>query len=306
MIKYCFESLTELSLTETWEPTVLWRKPFKNINKLYLNIPRFSYFNNQVNLTEIFPSLRHLHIETRNIFEGQLLHFPHLEQMEFPKYEYHSMFSRPRFMEMNPQIRNVHLKLAREGSLELLRVTNEKLADLEVLRITLDAYGPLHDTDPNVTIHFKNVKKIILQTYGETAESLPITFDQLEEVEAIESSWRSEFMRGKTNEKLLNLIVRNQKLRKLNIQYILNTSQWKLIADNLPLLDEITTSWKSRNGSKGLIDLMNKKPNLKKVTLNMELSTDNRTILSGLLYPKWQIDQECKSNLREITFVRSN
>lgn len=113
-------------------------------------------------------------------------------------------------------------------------------------------------------------------------------------------------MRDEANEKWLNSIVKNQKLRSLNIQYTLNDKQWKLIAGNLPLLDEIKTYWESRNECNGLIDLMNRETNLKKVTLNMKVLPENYTILSDLLYPKWQIDEEFRNNLQEITLVRNN
>lgn len=310
--EYCFESLSEITLLHNVKRKFSWPKPFQKVSSMHLKIQNFD--GNKINFTEIFPSLRHLHIEHATCIDF-CSHFPHLERMEFPIYKYnHLQYSvdaiEPyvRFMELNPQIRNVHLNLmldlSREGSLKLLQVTNEKLPNLKVLELTLhaNAYGTTQYL--NETTHFKNVEKLILHTADESTDVLPIVFDQLVELEIIGLSHTIVY----TNSKWFNFVVKNHKLLKiLNINYKLNVEQWKLIADNLPLIEEISTYWLSRNDGSGLIAIMNRETNLKVVTLNMELSTarENYTDLCDLLYPKWQIDGELKSVMSKITFLRN-
>lgn len=67
--EYCSESLAELKLVYNPEREVSWRNPLKKVSKLDLRVS--SYYTghaNNINLTEIFPSLRHLRIESLFVF----------------------------------------------------------------------------------------------------------------------------------------------------------------------------------------------------------------------------------------------
>lgn len=315
MNKYCSESLAELSFPYNVQNEILWQNPFKNVSKFHLMMTNcYPKYNDSTNLNEKFPSLRHLHIEFVQGFSSNnyVCHFPHLEHMEFPRHTRTKTYIGEvevfeRFMGLNPQIRNVHLDLkldlSQNGSLELLQITNEKLPNLEVLELTAYTFYSTQEVgDSNTTIHFKNVEKLILHVYNERTKALPIVFDRLKEIEIGQSNYSG------TNVNWLRFIATNRGLQILKANYMLNSEQWRLIGDNLPLLEEVQTHWKSSDYGNELINIMNRETNLKKVKLITLLSLDNFTALCDSLHPKWRIDGELPNVMfvPEITFLRNN
>lgn len=282
--KYCSESLKEMTLWYDSDWDALAQKPFKQLTNLLLLSFSWNCENNIKNLTELFPSLENVAFEHYgsdvSLLKCFKQHFPHLEYVRLPYYikrkPNNSIDTFDQFMELNPQIRGVHMKETVFDSdiLDLLRLTSEKLPNLEILGIqtNLDVY-PISLTDDN-----------------------PIVFGKLKELEIYGShSW-------------MNFIIRNHELRVLNITWMMNLNGWTTIVENLPNLVEIQVTWRPHdsNQQNGIISLMSRETNLKKVTFRFGYSRQEYNILRGLLHPKWQFEGQVEDHMPNITFIRSN
>lgn len=296
--KYCDESLTELSLKFNKNLNVSWQKPFKQLNKFHVEMLTFNRENN-MNLTNIFPSLRHLTFQLINpsVLRCFAQHMSQLKYVQFPiQYSHNEIEFYKEFMAVNQQIRDIHIIL--EGDdFDLLRLTNEILPNLEGLRLTTEFEYVLNDTRP---ILFKNVKSFVLCSSAYNLDFLndfPILFEQLLSFEI-----SAPFM---STNKWIKFIDRNNKLDKLNIHWMLDLNEWTMIVDNLPNLAGVKTKWQSNYEENGLINLMSRETKLKKVTFVIGLLKVNSTALCDLLFPRWQIERKLDS-LKEITFIRND
>lgn len=161
---YCSESLTEMSLGYNTGFSILWKHPFKKLTKLHLERLSFGSENNINDLPRIFPSLEKLdfgnfiNIHTFKCFND---HFPHLEYVKFPFYQGNSFYEikiYERFIEANPQIRNVHIR--GYNTLDLLRLASEKLQNIEFLKLNDDLEVYPIDLTAEYPISFNKLKKL--------------------------------------------------------------------------------------------------------------------------------------------------
>lgn len=294
--KYCSDSLKELTLYcsgDNWNG--LWRKPFKQLKRLH-----FKYFpsnceSNMENLSETFPSLQHFKFQPLSIDSSILKcfehRFPHLKYVELPAYYNKDPISGiqcyEKFMEMNPQIRNLSIMIV--DSLDLLRLMSAKLSNLETLKIVTTV--KIYPTD---LIADNSIK-----------------FDRLRELEI---RFPKEYFGYdfRSNHNWTNFIIRNHELRILNTNsLVMDLNEWKMIVDNLPYLVEIKSIFSSNHFEKnkqenGLMSLMSRETNLKKVTFQYEYTKKLPTILRDLINSKWRLEEEFQDHMKEITCVRND
>lgn len=136
--KYCFESLTKMTLHNGNNWDINWKNPFKKLTTLQLRSLSLSCEteNNMKNLSKIFPSLKRLSAPSAKpsvlkCFEYRL---PHLEYVELPFYSriYDDAFPPyERFMKANPHIRKVSVMSG--YSVKLFRIMSVILENLEAL-----------------------------------------------------------------------------------------------------------------------------------------------------------------------------
>lgn len=274
--------MLDLSLYVGDDWNVLWQKSFKNLTKLRLTSVNLDCDVHTRNSSEVFPSLQHLalrnfdrHGSVMKCFDH---HFPHLESFEFSSrwiLDSATEFFR-NFMELNPGIREVDIPA------RLLRIINEKLPNLEVLRlkIEINEFGRSDHSTVDNLVKFDRLKE--LEIYG---------------ANSITGHWTS-------------FIARNRELRILKTYLTISLREWIMIVGSLSHLDAIKTYWHTRgNVAEEVISLMSRETNLKRVTFGngFGYSKEEYTILRQLVHPKWKFEGNVEVYyMPEITFIQSN
>lgn len=162
--KYCSESLIEMTLHYGSNWNVFWHKPFKQLNKVLLQSLSLNCENNMKDLTEIFPSLKHLafvfHVKPSALecFEKKLLHLKYVTLPMYTGNSNNDIHLYKKFIETNSHIRNVSITSG--DNFELLRLMSEKLPNLEILKFNtyLSSY-PIDPTNDNF-IRFNRLKEL--------------------------------------------------------------------------------------------------------------------------------------------------
>lgn len=184
------------------------RRPFKNVEDVYLSGKFDKMVNNSLELNEIFPKMQRLIFGNMQIFNKSSvnLRYPHLLHLEISftnlngltEVDIEAMFK------MNPQINSLNI---RGFTMEFLKRLNNNLPKLETLEIPslhLD-YNHYYEGDD---IHFDTVKKFIVKGKPNQAPE-KILFSQLRELEV-------EFAPDFSNQ-WSDYIVKFENLTNLNI-----------------------------------------------------------------------------------------
>lgn len=311
LINYCSESLNELTI-ETFSGEIFseLRKPFKNVSVVRLSSGSWDCEANNVNISEIFPSVRQLNMEQSytNSKCIDYYHFPHLDHIKFPMYSDaspHKMETKNKMYEhifnLNTQLRSIHI--TDYNSNDILRVASKKLKNLESIELTTFCE---YATDNDETFRFENVKKFyITSRMNELPNHPPFDSDQLEEM-------KIETRSNTINEKWIELIKKQQKLKILSILRR-NTSKrnllnWIPIVESLPELEVIKSniemSYGNHQNANEIVRLMRAKTNLKKIIL-IGMTQQEYDEFRNMIGSEWKIEGDLpKPKSRgDITFV---
>lgn len=220
--KYSSESLEEFRMDKFSGNLFLeWKKPFKNVSSLYIRDGFWNCEKVNVNFSEIFPSLRHLTMNSSSKCIDY--HFPHLEYIQFSMYSNYPEIKKKiyeKIFDLNPQLRTI--QISNFDNFHVLRVASQKLHNLEV--IELSGFISLAERESVFDwkfIHFKSVKRlnIKLNRYDVKTKYIPLKFDQLEELVILGSSttfserWM-EFIRQQQKLKILIILWKDFNLQE--------------------------------------------------------------------------------------------
>lgn len=295
--KFCFKSLEELNGYFTEDHSIDgWRKPFKKLTSIHLYELSLKCENN-MNLSVMLPSLRSLFIKSAKLSSLKCFehHFPHLEHIHL---EMNSCLLSKKektvemFFHLNPQIQSVQVRCIE--NLRFLHLIS-KLKNITNLEFSMLVNADNRvDYEKIKSIHFKSVKTCSLQTTK--ANYLPILFDELEELEIRINLMSNEFIRFITNQQTLKVLY--------IFPCVLDLQQWMVIVENMPNLIEIKTQWTPDRENDGLISLMDKEINVKRITI-LWILKKNCAVFRNLVKSKWQIEDETQGILQNVTFIRS-
>lgn len=297
--KYCSNSLEELNGYFIENHSIDgWRKPFKKLTNIHLYELSLKCEDN-MNLSVILPSLHSLYIKSAILSSLKCFehHFSHLENIHLDMNSHRLSKNEKKlekFFDLNPQIRSVQVRCIE--NLQFLHLISRKLKNIENLEISMLLNADNEANNKKIkSIHLKSVKKCSLQIA--TAKNLPISFDELEELEIRINLISNEFIR---------FIASQQTLRVLYIfPCILDLQQWMMLVENMPNLIEIKTQWTSDRENDGLISLMEKEINVKRITILWILKKNLAILRSLVNSTEWQIEGETEGTLQNVTFIRS-
>lgn len=204
--KYCSSSLVH---SESYNVQMdIWgefTEPFPKVENItFKNILETP---ENINLTQIFSSLRRLSLENVHSFNERTfdVNFPHLEQLtvgfldrDFPN----NPFAKEKFellCQKNPQIRDLRFNFA---SYEAIKAAADNFKNLEMLELTWPKWNNQHQ------VHFERVKKLILN-YARYLPPLTI-FPHIQEIEIL--------CYPTLNNKCIDFIGMNEGLKRLHIK----------------------------------------------------------------------------------------
>lgn len=210
---YCSDSLVELTIASNLNVTNAWNKPFKLLTDLRVDAIVMKEGNEIFG--NIFPSIVSLKITTETSMAFFLYNFPNLKNVVLPSMGDNELI----FFSHNPMLQNVEIGFSFVYHMENIRRASESLQKLESIKFMI---GSPIVSDPYPTnhglIHFKNVKKCAIaissmfQSKALLPDSIPIVFDQLEELEIYTASMKP----------WMTFITRHVNLRTLRILTHLN------------------------------------------------------------------------------------
>lgn len=271
--KYCWNSLVHFESynvqMEIWgeftEPfSKLENITFKNILKTPENI----------NLTEIFPSLRRLSLENVHSFNERTfdVNFPHLEQLmvgfldrDFPN----NPFAKGKFellCQKNPQIRDLRLNFA---SKEAIKAAADNFKNLEMLELTWPKWNNQHE------VHFERVKKFILN-YAKYLPPLTI-FPQIQEIEIL--------CHPTLDNKCIDFVGTNEGLKRLHIKNQAFDAHISKFTEILPNLVDLSLVCGFGVRSENIVNLITQHNDMKSLRLiyaEKSLGDNLKTELSKL------------------------
>lgn len=178
-------------------------------------------------------------------------------------------------MELNPQIRSLHIRDI--ITIHLLQLASEKLPNLEILNITISINS--YFMGLTASIKFDRLKK--LHIHGTS--------------NPFDNNWPY-------------FIAQNHELQTLDTdRLIITLNEWIMIVNNLPHLVEIKADWMPSDHRNELISLMSEQTNLKRITFKYHIhySRDDYAILRNLVHSKWRIDGRVQDRMAAISFIQN-
>lgn len=224
--KYLGTSLIEITL---WKFNSIHFKnfigPFEKVQ--ILTIDECFIYSNDINLPNVFPSLRNLQFTYDEKLRFSLFehHFAHLEEIN--ELSYQGDVERIKtLLQLNPQLRKLKIQYI---TWEFLKKLSNLLPQLERLEIAvLSAQNSFNELE----IHFENLRTLKLWSLRDLPSNVPIIplkfSDKFEEL----IDWT-------LGPHLLNFISRNKHLKKLFTQ----NHEFLRIAEELPHLEEFRTDF---------------------------------------------------------------
>lgn len=153
---------------------------FPSVNVVYFMGTSATFGMENYKLNTIFPNIKQLFLLVRGVSDQSCidLEYPHLEHLStaisHPKLASFDESTIKEVLKKNPQIRSVEFELVSQS---FLKVVNQYLPELEVLRVTALS----GEIDYFNGIRFANVKKLSLKAVDDKIPS-NIVFNQLEKV----------------------------------------------------------------------------------------------------------------------------
>lgn len=307
--EYCSESLKEFNVSNFHEDIFLkWKKPFKNVNTIRFADGLWDCEKNNLNISEIFPSLQSLSLIRMECSSSKCVdyHFPNLKHIQLPMYtvypfEISKMYEN--IFDLNPQLRSIGIW--HMDNYTVLREANEKLNNLESIELVCSNRWPniSSSTFNGEAIRFKNVERLLISLGEHNRDErhfIPLEFDQLEEFEFV---WPSRYLFA--NE-WVEFIKRQQKLKSITILCKwtgLNLQQWKSIIETLPQLEVINTQWYSYQGSDGIAGVMAMETKVKKFIFHRMIDNEYNS-LKKIIGEDWQIEGTEQRYMEKVTFIR--
>lgn len=204
--------------------------PFPNVEKVQL---RDGTCRTRLNLSEIFPVVRNLNVDTMVIVSEDLMqNFPYLERLTIPEHWGEHRANFPSFeqtLEINPQLKHLTIPKCKWDALQVL---NKIRPDLESLELSSLVFHDIEDVI--IPLRFENMK--VFKCFGPpfgmlggNFKKIPLEFGNLEEIQI----YRKDFSKH-----WLKIIMENRKLKKLTAKNKLELDQLLQIANGLPNLEE--------------------------------------------------------------------
>lgn len=258
--EHCSESLTQFHFKHNeFNYFDYVTKPFKNVQNVTLNGNMNHLGNNQLNLQQIFPAMRYLHVNLLRIknMSTLTLEFPHLEHLNVAicTVNFNEYVREPTIVELirkNPQIRSIVL-----GNLylNLLEVVSETLVNLE--QLTLYSY---FEPVAGVEYHFEQVKSFKFS--NNWGQSMPSNITFGEHLEEFEVNARLH------DHKYIDFIENNRNLKKICIHKPDNDDIQRLAAAELNVT-EISISFDNDVEGENLVQLVKNCKQLNQLHLKM-------------------------------------
>lgn len=232
-VLYCSDTLNELLIFNRMNDMFAeFNRPFKKLEHLRLEGSFKRMNNSNLNFAELFPSLRKLTLQMRNIYDLNIsdYKYPFLECLSVDSWSKTRVLSLKKLIQNHSEIRSLHLTSV-DG--DLFQFVADRLPNIEMLDIGL--YEQKENSDwpyRNVNFHFENIKSATLNGYTDFLAN--ITFGNSLQTVIIDG-----FTVHSTELIEMALKYRNS-VRKLHLNYAeLNNAQVLQLANADLSLDEM-------------------------------------------------------------------
>lgn len=257
--KHCAETLTEFHF-QTMEDNFFdyVTVPFKNVHSITLENDVIGLGNDQLNLQQMFPSLRNLYLNNVKIqkIKQIQLEFPHLEHLHavideagYPGAISESLIAG--LIMMNPQIKSISMQNINTNMLQFI---SNALPSLKKLK-----FDSFIERDP-ILIHFEHVESVqIERCHG---QSMPSNISFGENLVEFVSN-------AQTNDhKYIDFILNNRNLKKIRISSVENDDIQRLTSANLNVV-EMSMNCGSNIEAENLVKLIEISKKLNQLNLIM-------------------------------------
>lgn len=296
IFEYCSKSLTSVELIE-WDENVLesFKIQLPNVNHLTLsgNLKSksngvLSIFNdNALALSEIFPGLRELTLDTLWVTDPSILNvrFPQLKHVKItllpPPFnhplDHYFAKSKPamkKLFENNPQIKSLTINNC--NSLAYVQIAAENLPDLEEFEVN---FGRLEEKYTGEQFHFENLKKLVMKI-GNIDMAPIMTLKNVEEI-------RLECIDQECNHLPFNTVSNLKKL--FIVGYTFNTEKILSLAEKIPFLEKLFIASESDVDASAVIRLIVGSKRLEKLTLVNPFGQSLFDTITRHLTAEWKI-----------------
>lgn len=280
--KYCATSLKEIYFhlcSTSYHILTGLEGPFPNVVKV-----RFgdSTFRKKTNFSVMFPALRILDVGSVILPAEDLQeHFPYLEQLKIPKYNFnHSVTiyeSLKKTLQLNPQLK--HLSIV-DCQWNILKMINDVQPDLESLEIAFLYLS--YEDNMTVPVRFNNMKK--LNGFGvgglqeEDIKQISLEFGYLDEMEI--GFFHTDYW--------MDILMKNRKLKKVVSKIALSDEQLNRIADVLVELEEFSMDCSHDNDAdRKVAEFMRRAKLLKTISLP-HLNDDLCQTIAEDMHGEWK------------------
>lgn len=202
--------------------------PFKKVEIVRMRFGDLK--TNDFNLAQLFPAVKMFDLTQPNVLPRAAIehHFPHLETFNFERMLQCDSPIIERRLQLNPQLRNVHIFSANWKGLRMISAILPNLERLDFLNFNI---CPQFEGDDIEFINLKMFGIDAVHSFPHDITRIPIVFGRLEEITC-----------KSPDNKCFDVIIKNKNLKKIVSSHF-SREQLQQMADKLLHLEELHTQY---------------------------------------------------------------